>query len=123
MEPGFSSDDFTGRIRIPAGVGGGPDLFEEEYGQADVETAIAAVAIAGWLGTAAAPGEMFFQKNLDHSTPGWVPRASITHKERMAMIDISRPSPRGPSRSASGSPLPSSVTDALITPSRSSRKS
>ena len=25
---------------------------------------------------------MFFQKNLDHSTPGWVPRASITHKDR-----------------------------------------
>ncbi|WP_346958439.1 ATP-dependent DNA ligase [uncultured Arthrobacter sp.] len=34
------------------------------------------------VGTAGAPGEMFFQKNLDHSTPGWVPRASITHKER-----------------------------------------
>lgn len=34
------------------------------------------------VGTAEAPGEMFFQKNLDHSTPGWVPRASITHKER-----------------------------------------
>ncbi len=34
------------------------------------------------VGTAEAPGEMFFQKNLDHSAPGWVPRASITHKER-----------------------------------------
>ena len=34
------------------------------------------------VGTAEAPGEMFFQKNLDHSTPGWVPRASITHKDR-----------------------------------------
>ena len=34
------------------------------------------------VGTADAPGEMFFQKNLDHSTPGWVPRASISHKER-----------------------------------------
>ena len=34
------------------------------------------------VGTADEPGEMFFQKNLDHSTPGWVPRASITHKER-----------------------------------------
>ena len=34
------------------------------------------------VGTADAPGEMFFQKNLDHSTPGWVPRASITHKDR-----------------------------------------
>ena len=26
------------------------------------------------------PGEMFFQKNLDDSAPGWVPRAAITHK-------------------------------------------
>ena len=34
------------------------------------------------VGTAETPGEMFFQKNLDHSTPGWVPRASIAHKER-----------------------------------------
>ncbi|MDF9750157.1 ATP-dependent DNA ligase [Arthrobacter sp. ES3-54] len=34
------------------------------------------------VGTADAPGEMFFQKNLDHSTPGWVPRAAITHKDR-----------------------------------------
>lgn len=34
------------------------------------------------VGTAEAPGEMFFQKNLDDSTPGWVPRASIIHKER-----------------------------------------
>ncbi len=34
------------------------------------------------VGTADAPGEMFFQKNLDHSTPGWVPRASISHKDR-----------------------------------------
>ncbi|WP_445155575.1 ATP-dependent DNA ligase [Arthrobacter sp. Hor0625] len=34
------------------------------------------------VGTAGAPGEMFFQKNLDHSTPGWVPRAAITHKQR-----------------------------------------
>lgn len=34
------------------------------------------------VGTAEVPGEMFFQKNLDDSTPGWVPRASIAHKER-----------------------------------------
>lgn len=32
------------------------------------------------VGTADEPGQMFFQKNLDHSTPGWVPRAAITHK-------------------------------------------
>lgn len=34
------------------------------------------------VGTAEAPGQVFFQKNLDDSTPGWVPRASIKHKER-----------------------------------------
>ncbi|MDQ1056769.1 bifunctional non-homologous end joining protein LigD [Arthrobacter globiformis] len=32
------------------------------------------------VGTEAQPGEMFFQKNLDESAPGWVPRAAITHK-------------------------------------------
>ncbi len=42
MEPGFSSEDFTGSIPQPAEIVGGPDLFEEEYGQADVESAIAA---------------------------------------------------------------------------------
>ena len=41
-EAGFSTEDFTGRIRVPAGIAGGPDLFEEEYGQGDVESAIAA---------------------------------------------------------------------------------
>jgi bifunctional non-homologous end joining protein LigD len=32
------------------------------------------------VGTEAKPGDMFFQKNLDESAPGWVPRAAITHK-------------------------------------------
>lgn len=41
-EPGFKPDDFTGSIRVPAQVAGGADMFEEEYGQADVESAIAA---------------------------------------------------------------------------------
>ena len=41
-ESGFSSEDFTGSIPRPADIAGGPDLFEEEYGQADVESAIAA---------------------------------------------------------------------------------
>jgi hypothetical protein len=41
-EPGFKPEDFTGSIRVPAQVAGGADLFEEEYGQADVESAIAA---------------------------------------------------------------------------------
>ncbi|WP_426997849.1 ATP-dependent DNA ligase [Pseudarthrobacter sp. N5] len=33
------------------------------------------------VGTAEEPGQMFFQKNLDESTPGWVARAAIQHKE------------------------------------------
>jgi CheY-like chemotaxis protein len=41
-EAGFRQDDFTGSIRVPARVAGGPDMFEEEYGQVDVESAIAA---------------------------------------------------------------------------------
>ena len=42
VEAGFVSEDFTGSIPRPAEIPGGPDLFEEEYGQADVESAIAA---------------------------------------------------------------------------------
>src|SRR5262245_27229485 len=41
-EAGFDSEDFTGSIPRAAEIAGGPDLFEEEYGQADVESAIAA---------------------------------------------------------------------------------
>ncbi len=41
-EGGFSSEDFTGSIPQAKKVPGGADLFEEEYGQADVESAIAA---------------------------------------------------------------------------------
>jgi CheY-like chemotaxis protein len=41
-EAGFSSDDFTGAIRTPAAIAGGADMFEEEYGHGDVESAIAA---------------------------------------------------------------------------------
>jgi bifunctional non-homologous end joining protein LigD len=33
------------------------------------------------VGTADAPGQMFFQKNLDDSTPSWVKRRSIEHKD------------------------------------------
>jgi bifunctional non-homologous end joining protein LigD len=32
------------------------------------------------VGTAENPGQMFFQKNLDDSTPSWVPRRSIEHR-------------------------------------------
>jgi CheY-like chemotaxis protein len=41
-ETGFKPEDFTGSIRVPAQVLGGADMFEEEYGQTDVESAIAA---------------------------------------------------------------------------------
>ena len=41
-EAGFSSEDFTGAIRTPAAIAGGADMFEEEYGHGDVESAIAA---------------------------------------------------------------------------------
>ena len=34
------------------------------------------------VGTPDHPGEAFFQKNLDDSTPSWVTRRSITHKTR-----------------------------------------
>jgi len=34
------------------------------------------------VGTADRPGEVFFQKNLEDSAPGWLPRAAITHKDR-----------------------------------------
>jgi len=33
------------------------------------------------VGTAEAPGQMFFQKNLDDSTPKWVKRRTIEHKD------------------------------------------
>jgi bifunctional non-homologous end joining protein LigD len=33
------------------------------------------------VGTMADPGEMFFQKNLDDSTPAWVKRRAIEHKD------------------------------------------
>ncbi|GAB5079327.1 ATP-dependent DNA ligase [Arthrobacter sp. AD-310] len=34
------------------------------------------------VGTQEKPGEVFFQKNLEDSAPGWLPRAAITHKDR-----------------------------------------
>ncbi|WP_213814076.1 ATP-dependent DNA ligase [Glaciihabitans sp. dw_435] len=35
------------------------------------------------VGTVDAPGQMFFQKNLDDSTPDWVQRRSIQHKDHV----------------------------------------
>lgn len=34
------------------------------------------------VGSADKPGEVFFQKDLEDSAPGWLPRAAITHKDR-----------------------------------------
>ncbi|MDJ0458557.1 ATP-dependent DNA ligase [Arthrobacter sp. NQ7] len=34
------------------------------------------------VGTADKPGEVFFQKDLEDSAPGWLPRAAVTHKDR-----------------------------------------
>ncbi len=42
LETGFRPEEFTGSIPAHAPVAGGADLFEEEYGQGDVESAIAA---------------------------------------------------------------------------------
>jgi bifunctional non-homologous end joining protein LigD len=33
------------------------------------------------VGTAGHPGQVFFQKNLDESTPSWVKRRAIKHKD------------------------------------------
>ncbi|MEG9246514.1 ATP-dependent DNA ligase [Arthrobacter sp. Soc17.1.1.1] len=33
------------------------------------------------VGTPEAPGEMFFQKNIDDNAPAWVPRRAIQHKD------------------------------------------
>ena len=33
------------------------------------------------VGTSEEPGQVFFQKNLDESAPGWISRAAIKHKE------------------------------------------
>jgi CheY-like chemotaxis protein len=41
-ETGFAAEDFTASIHTPPAIAGGADMFEEEYGRADVESAIAA---------------------------------------------------------------------------------
>ncbi|MCU1533573.1 MAG: ATP-dependent ligase [Glaciihabitans sp.] len=35
------------------------------------------------VGTASAPGEVFFQKNLEDSAPDWVPRRKLVHKDHI----------------------------------------
>ncbi len=70
-EAGFASEDFTGRIRRPAGVPGGADMFEEEYGQADVESAIAAFEKAhpefAYVEEGASEGAMNPDHDEDHN--------------------------------------------------------
>ncbi|MBG6058377.1 bifunctional non-homologous end joining protein LigD [Cryobacterium sp. MP_M5] len=40
------------------------------------------------VGTAAEPGHMFFQKNLDASTPSWVARRSIEHSDHVNVYPL-----------------------------------
>ncbi len=40
------------------------------------------------VGTAAEPGHMFFQKNLDTSTPSWVARRSIEHSDHVNVYPL-----------------------------------
>ncbi|HKD18388.1 MAG TPA: response regulator [Thermoanaerobaculia bacterium] len=81
-EAGFRQEDFTGSIRVPAQVAGGADMFEEEYGQADVESAIAAFEKAH--------PEFTYSEDGDTATeaiPGDVaptPRADEPHEESRA---------------------------------------
>lgn len=84
-EAGFSPEDFTGSIRTPAQVAGGPDLFEEEYGQVDVESAIVAFEKAhpefeyggqASSGPASVPGDVEPGPKKSHAadapTAGWL---------------------------------------------------
>ena len=90
VEAGFAPEDFTGSIRTPAAVAGGPDLFEEEYGQVDVESAIAAFEKAHpefEYGEATAPGSVPGDvepgpEEESHAEPA--PAAGWLHEEREA---------------------------------------
>ncbi len=91
-EAGFAPEDFTGSIRLPAPVAGGADLFEEEYGQVDVESAIAAFESAhpefeygDAVGSepASLPGDV--DPDPDEEThPAAAPAAGWLHEEREA---------------------------------------
>ncbi|HEY1434900.1 MAG TPA: response regulator, partial [Thermoanaerobaculia bacterium] len=74
-EAGFKSEDFTGSIRVPARVVGGADMFEEEYGQADVESAIAAFEKAHPEFTYAEDGTVVHEERM----PGDVEAAEESH--------------------------------------------
>jgi CheY-like chemotaxis protein len=96
-EAGFSPEDFTGSIRTPAPVAGGPDLFEEEYGQVDVESAIAAFERAHpefeygeqtGSGPASMPGDV-----EPDPEPASAPAAEWLHEEREAAPAPTPPAP------------------------------
>ncbi|MHA7179714.1 ATP-dependent DNA ligase [Arthrobacter sp. MDB2-24] len=40
------------------------------------------------VGTPEAPGEMFFQKNIDDNAPDWVPRNAIQHKDHVNVYPL-----------------------------------
>ncbi len=87
-EAGFAPEDFTGSIRTPAPTPGGPDLFEEEYGQADVESAIAAFEKAhpeySYVeddATEAAMDREAPPEMVDEPAPEAAPAASWLHEE------------------------------------------
>ena len=91
-EAGFAPEDFTGSIKTPAAVAGGPDLFEEEYGQVDVESAIAAFekahpefeyGDAAAAETASVPGDVAPEPD-EESRAASAPAAGWLQEEREA---------------------------------------
>ncbi len=98
-EAGFAPEDFTGSIRTPTTVAGGPDLFEEEYGQVDVESAIAAFEKAHpefEYGEATAPGSVpgDVEPGPEPDVPSEPPPAAEwLHEEREAAPPPASPAP------------------------------
>jgi CheY-like chemotaxis protein len=99
-EAGFSPEDFTGSIRLPAPVAGGADMFEEEYGQVDVESAIAAFekahpefeyGDATEPGTGSVPGDVAPGPEPSHPEPA--PAAEWLSEERESAAPPPPPAP------------------------------
>ena len=99
-EAGFAPEDFTGSIRLPAPVAGGADMFEEEYGQVDVESAIAAFekshpefeyGDATEPGTGSVPGDVAPGPEASHPEPA--PAAEWLNEERESAAPPPAPPP------------------------------
>ncbi|HVQ55071.1 MAG TPA: response regulator [Thermoanaerobaculia bacterium] len=99
-EAGFAPEDFTGSIRLPAPVAGGADMFEEEYGQVDVESAIAAFekahpefeyGDATEPGTGSVPGDVAPDAEPSHPEPA--PAAEWLNEERESAAPPPPPAP------------------------------